>query len=75
MGMSPFDAVDGSSTGTWPSLGAIAVQNVHILIAVVGQWGDCLLGELTNPLNSVDLAGNFREHAGGRARADLRESV
>ena len=61
----------------WPALGAIAVQNVHILIAEVGQCRGCLLGELTDPFYGVDLAGNFRENSCrvARSSSDLKDPL
>ena len=58
-----------------PSLGAIVMQNMDILIAEIGQSGSGLLRELTDPLYRVDVAGNFSEHGCRIARSgsDLKD--
>ena len=45
------------------------MQNMHILIAEIGQSGSGLPRQLTDPLNRVDVPGNFSEHGCRIARS------
>src|SRR5271165_2851028 len=60
-----------------PALGAIAMPNMHVVVAEVGERGCRLLGELADPLDGVNFSGNLGENGRRVARsgADLEHSL
>ena len=47
-----------------PTARSIAVQHVHIVIAVLGKRGGRFFGELADALDAVDVGGDLRENGG-----------
>ena len=45
-----------------PTLGAIAMQNVHVVVAEIGQQRSRLFGELPDPLDGVNVAGHLGQN-------------
>ena len=60
-----------------PSEGAVAMEDVHIVIAQVPHAPACQLGQRRVPLDGVDLRGDAGEDGSGiaGAGADLEDSV
>ena len=52
-----------------PALGSVAVQNMHVVIAEIGQRGGGLLGQLADALDRVDVAGDLGEDGRRIARS------
>ena len=47
-----------------PALCPIAVQDMHVVVAEISQQGSRLLGELTDPLDGVNVASHLRQDGG-----------